>query len=356
MSKKLISIIVSCALVLSLALVGVIGVSAAIDTDGRYVPSKGVEETRKIYFLMPESWKSEKFNAADAGAYWWNGADACGSLDGTSVGAPWPGYKMQVENAENNIFYVDLPTDAPNIIFNNYLNGGERTEDPETGKVTFQFGEEQFKAAKQSVDVLCQYYSEGDNEHYDNLLDGEFWAKAQEALDGNDKSFFGDFADNFFEDPDWGISMNFNNMIYVTDPNNISVNEVSGKETYGGEFYFYYGLNEETGKYEYGSLPNYDMAKEAGLVQAVDKNAAPATPDQPTTTTPSGDNNTDSTKNTVPTAGQNPTSSANAVSTSDTATSTDNSAVQTGATTAAAVLAVLLVAGGAVLYTRKRFE
>ena len=61
-------------------------------------------------------------------------------------------------------------------------------------------------------------------------------------------------------------------------------------------------------------------------------------------------------KNTVPTAGQNPTSSANAVSTADTANSTDNSAVQTGATTAAAVLAVLLVAGGAVLYTRKRFE
>lgn len=355
MSKKLISIIVSCALVLSLALVGVIGVSAAIDTNGRYVPSEGVKETRKLYFLMPESWKSEKFNAADAGAYWWNGADACGSLDGTSVGAPWPGYKLQVENAENNIFYLDLPTDVANIIFNNYLNGGERTVDEETGKVTFQFGEEQFKAAKQTVDVLCQYYSEGDNEYYDNLLDGEFWAKAQEALDGNDKSFFGDFADNFFEDPEWGISMNFNNMIYVTDPNNTSVS-VTGKETYAGEFYFYYGLNEETGKYEYGSLPNYDMAKEAGLVQTLDKNVAPATPDEPTTTAPSSDNKTDSTKNTVPTAGQNPTSSANAVSTADTAKSTDNGTVQTGATTAAAVLAVLLVAGGAVLYTRKRFE
>ena len=101
-------------------------------------------------------------------------------------------------------------------------------------------------------------------------------------------------------------------------------------------------------------------AKEAGLVQTVDKNAAPATPDQAATTAPSSDkkddNKTDSTKNTVPTAGQNPTSSANAVSTADTANSTDNSAVQTGATTAAAVLAVLLVAGGAVLYTRKRFE
>ena len=135
MSKKLISIIVSCALVLSLALVGVIGVSAAIDTNGRYVPSEGVKETHKVYFLMPESWKSEKFNANDAGAYWWNGSDACNSLDGTSVGAAWPGYKMQVENAENNIFYLDLPTDVPNLDFNNYLNGGLRTEDAATGKV-----------------------------------------------------------------------------------------------------------------------------------------------------------------------------------------------------------------------------
>lgn len=157
MSKKLISIIVSCALVLSLALVGVIGVSAAIDTNGRYVPSEGVKETHKVYFLMPESWKSEKYNANDAGAYWWNGSDPCGSLDGTTVGPAWPGYKMQVENAENNIFYLDLPTDVPNIDFNNYLNGGERTVDEKTGKVTFQFGEEQFKAAKQTVDVLCQY-------------------------------------------------------------------------------------------------------------------------------------------------------------------------------------------------------
>ena len=86
MSKKAYIILMSCALVLSLALVGVIGVSAAIDTDGRYVPSEGVKETHKVYFLMPESWKSEKYNAHDAGAYWWNGSDPCGSLDGTSVG------------------------------------------------------------------------------------------------------------------------------------------------------------------------------------------------------------------------------------------------------------------------------
>lgn len=55
-----------------------------------------------------------------------------------------PGYKMQVENAENNIFYLDLPTDVPNLDFNNYLNGGLRTEEPATGKVTYEFSEEQF--------------------------------------------------------------------------------------------------------------------------------------------------------------------------------------------------------------------
>ena len=81
MSKKLISIILSCVLVLSLALVGVIGVSAAVDKDGRYVPSESVKETNRVYFLMPESWKNEKYKAVEAGAYWWNGSDPCGSVD-----------------------------------------------------------------------------------------------------------------------------------------------------------------------------------------------------------------------------------------------------------------------------------
>ena len=152
MSKKLISIILSCVLVASLAVVGVVSVSAAIDNDGRYVPSKGVTETHRIYFCMPESWKSEKFNATDAGAYWWNGADACESKDGTVKGAPWPGYKMQVYDADANIFYVDLPADAPNIIFNNYLNGGEKTT-YKSGNVTYQFSKEQFEAAAQTKDM-----------------------------------------------------------------------------------------------------------------------------------------------------------------------------------------------------------
>jgi hypothetical protein len=356
MSKKLISIILSCVLVISLALVGVIGVSAAADTDGRYVPSESVKETNRVYFLMPESWKSEKFGATGAGAYWWNGSDPCGSVDGTSVGAAWPGYKMQVADADANLFYIDLPSDVPVIIFNNFLNGGERKKD-DAGNVSYEFGEEQFKAARQTVDTTCQYYSEGDDDYYDNMLDGTFWEKAQEAVEGNDKTFLGNFQKNFFMETEYdlGISMNFDNMVFIIDPNNTSVNEVSGKESYGGEFYFFYGKNEETGNYEYGGLPNYEQAKAEGVVKDIDKNA---TPDEPASkpTDPSNNNNNTNPTTTVPAPDQNATSATNAVSTSDTANNTDNNAVQTGATTAAAVLAVLLVAGGAVVYTRKRFE
>ena len=356
MSKKLISIILSCVLVISLALVGVIGVSAAADTDGRYVPSESVKETNRVYFLMPESWKSEKFGATGAGAYWWNGSDPCGSVDGTSVGAAWPGYKMQVADADANLFYIDLPSDVPVIIFNNFLNGGERKKD-DAGNVSYEFGEEQFKAARQTVDTTCQYYSEGDDDYYDNMLDGTFWEKAQEAVEGNDKTFLGNFQKNFFMETEYdlGISMNFDNMVFIIDPNNTSVNELSGKESYGGEFYFFYGKNEETGNYEYGGLPNYEQAKAEGVVMNIDKNA---TPDEPASkpTDPSNNNNNTNPTTTVPAPDQNATSATNAVSTSDTANNTDNNAVQTGATTAAAVLAVLLVAGGAVVYTRKRFE
>ena len=388
MSKKLISIILSCVLVASLAVVGVVSVSAAIDNDGRYVPSKGVTETHRIYFCMPESWKSEKFNATDAGAYWWNGADACESKDGTVKGAPWPGYKMQVYDADANIFYVDLPADAPNIIFNNYLNGGEKTTD-KSGNVTYQFSKEQFEAAAQTKDMTCQYYSAGDDDYYDNMLDGEFWTKAEEAVEGNDKSFLGNFKDNFFieTENELGISMTFDKMIFVIDPENYDVNELSGKLSYGGNFYFLYGKNAD-GKYEYGGLPDYEMAKENGVVHVLDKDAKPATPIQPNKPqvpddnnggnnnggnnnggNNNGGNNNGANNNgannnggntnptaTVPAPDKNATSSADSVSTSDTTPTSGNGAVQTGVATAAAALAVVLIAGGAVLYTRKRFE
>lgn len=68
MTKKIISMILSIAMVLSIAVVGITGVSAAVDSDGRYVPSEGVE-THRIYFAMPNSWKSAKYGADSAGIF-----------------------------------------------------------------------------------------------------------------------------------------------------------------------------------------------------------------------------------------------------------------------------------------------
>ena len=282
MTKKLISMLLSIAMVLSVAVVGISGVYAAIDSDGNYVPSEGTA-TKRLYFVMPESWKNEKFGADSAGIFWWRGTDACVSNGESSQAAPWPGYKMQVYDADANIFYIDIPSDVPAIIFNNYLNGGEREEDAETGKVTFEFGEEQFKAAMQTKDVYCDFYADGDNDYYDNMLDGEFWKKAEEAVEGDDKTFLGNFKDNFFIDTEYdlGISMTFDNMIFVIDPENYDVNELSGKVSYGGNFYFLYGKNAD-GKYEYGGLPNYEMAKENGVVSVLDKSVFPNPSVQPT--------------------------------------------------------------------------
>ena len=306
MTKKLISMLLSIAMVLSVAVVGISGVYAAIDNDGRYVPSKGVTETHRIYFFMPESWKSEEFNATEAGAYWWSGADACEAKDSSVHGAPWPGYKMQVYDADANIFYIDLPSDVPNIIFNNCLNGGEREEDAETGSVTYQYSKEQFEAAAQTKDMSCQFYSADDDDYYANMLDGEFWTKAQEAVEGNDKTFLGNFKDNFFIETEYdlGISMTFDNMIFVIDPENYDVNSLSGKVSYGGNFYFLYGKNAD-GKYEYGGLPNYEMAKDNGVVYVLDKPVFPNPTVQPTESYTSSVQPTDPSQDIQPSTGEN---------------------------------------------------
>ena len=85
---------------------------------------------------------------------------------------------MQVADAESNLYYVDLPTDVIAVIFNNALNGGERIVD-DYGNVTYEFSEGQFMAANQTADIISGSYSEGDDDYYDNMLDGEFWSKAK---------------------------------------------------------------------------------------------------------------------------------------------------------------------------------
>ena len=276
MTKKFISMLLSIAMVLSVAVVGISGVSAAVDSDGRYVPSEGVE-THRIYFAMPNSWKSAKYGADSAGIFWWNGSDTDGFVEGTERLA-WPGYKMQVVDTASNLYYIDIPENVNIIMFNNYIDGGMRKVDFTTGNYTYTYGKEKFDAAKQTKDLLCEFYSEGDSKLYDYLLNGEFWSKVKDAYYGKDKTFLGDFTDNFFENSDWEMSMNIDNMVYVVNPYDVENNSSSGKDCYGGEFFFYYGLNKDTGCYEYGGLPNYEMAKSKNLVYKIKDSSTPYDP------------------------------------------------------------------------------
>jgi len=277
MTKKLISMLLSIAMVLSVAVVGITGVSAAIDNDGRYVPNEETA-TKRLYFVMPELWKNEKFGGDTAGAFWWNGKDLDATIDSVSTGAVWPGYKMQVVDTASNLYYIDIPENVNIIMFNNYIDGGMRKVDFTTGNYTYTYGKEKFDAAKQTKDLLCEFYSEGDSKLYDYLLNGEFWSKVEDAYYGKDKTFLGDFTDNFFENSDWEMSMNIDNMVYVVNPYDVENNSSSGKDCYGGEFFFYYGLNKDTGCYEYGGLPNYEMAKSKNLVYKIKDSSTPYDP------------------------------------------------------------------------------
>lgn len=345
MSKKIISLLLAVVLAFSMITVAVISVSAAVDAEGRYVPSDQYKDnTNRLYFVMPEDWYYDEYGVTDAGAYWWGGPDCCGSIDGASVGATWPGYKMQVADKELSLYYIDLPFSDPDgltpIVFNNFLDGGTRTEDPDTKEVTYQYDEKRYLAATQTGNAVCSYYSPSDNAYYDSILDGTFWDLAQEAYDNGDDAFFGDHKDNFFMHPEWDLSMNFDKMVYITDPSRTSVN-FEGKKTYLGEWYFYYGDGL------YGALPSKEMAEKENLLYDM-KN--PATPDQPVPTAPQGTNPN------VPAPATDPTSSVNGTSTGDTAKA-DNTAIQTGATSMIIIaLTILAIAAGAVVCTRKKFE
>ncbi len=360
MSKKIISVVLAVVLAFSMIAVAAVSVSATLDDNGRYVPSCSIEETNRYYFWLPESWKSEKFGADSAGAYWWGGTDSCEEFGTEGGGAPWPGYKIQVADEKLGVYYLDCPKDVEMIVFNNFLNGGTREETEKgSGVYTYQLSEEQYFAAIQTIDTACNYYSEGDNDLYDNLLDGEFFALADEAVTGDDKTFLGNFVDNFFIEEEYGISMNFDNMICIPDLSHPIPNPLNGKDTYPTEWYFYYG----DGKY--GSLPVQEMAEaltteENPLVFDLNKPVVPATPDEDDNNNGNNGNNGNGGNGNVPAPATNPTSAsgpqAGNTATGDTVKA-DNNAIQTGAASMVVVaLTILAVAAGAVLFTRKRYE
>ena len=139
------------------------------------------------------SWYNEFNEAADgkhyAGFYMW---------DSTASPDAWPGYRMEIEDYEDSIFYIDIPGDdeVVNGIFNNGVDGGTDTTQPIY-----------YKAA-QTIDT-----------------------NMEGAYDGDYETLWGDTYNE----------MDFDGCIYVIDPNQVSINAFSQKQTCGANWYFYYG-------------------------------------------------------------------------------------------------------------------
>ena len=193
MSKKIISLMLAMALSASMVAVAAASVSADTDENGNYVPSEGTE-TYRYYFYMPQNWENEFTDTA--GAYWWEGTDACPT---------WQDMYKIAETEDKNIFCVDVPQDVTKLIFNNHVDGGEDADAP------------QYTKAAQTSDITCV-----------NEDEGEAWGYWPEE----DNDLYPE-----------GIR-NFDNMIYVIDEARIEINPLNQKQTCAGQWYYYYGNGE----------------------------------------------------------------------------------------------------------------
>ncbi len=159
------------------------------------------------------SWYNEFNQAADgkhyAGIYWW---------DSTAAPLAWPGYKMEIDDYDNCVYYAEIPGDdeITTAIFNNGVDGG-------TDK------------------TLPIYYEAAQS--IDNNMEG--------AYEGDYETLMGDTYNEF----------DFDGCIYVIDPDQVSINPLSGKQTCGGNWYFYYGN---------GCYGNYRTDDEENFVSAED--------------------------------------------------------------------------------------
>lgn len=239
MKKRLISFVLTLMLLVGTTLTGTVSVSAY---EGEYyepqpyVPSDEAKEvgTCRYFFLLPDEWKNEWTDSA--GAYWWDGTDPCGSLDGP---IKWPGYKMYQYSDEKvtmyagndkssgeavvtgTVWYLDVPADVYVIVFNNALDGGLPHYD--------NFDQERYSSAYLTVNISAEgIWPEDGNPNYP--------------------------GPNFIWDN--------NNMIYIIDPTKTSVTD-EGQHIFTGDWYFYHGgdkwdtqLNPIYGG-EYGEEPEY---------------------------------------------------------------------------------------------------
>ncbi len=375
-TKKIISIVLVLAVMLGVfTTIFSFSASAVLNEDGTYTPGKGVE-TNTYHFILPYKWHSQQRENEDfswlegkgyaAGIYWDEGTDACGP---NAKGPIWPGYKatyqpdMLSSDDPNFVasalffshFYVDIPKNVPSIIWNNYVDNSKIT-DGSASSVAYK---------TPIIGVGADHgYHEGDGTYYDSL-DG-FWDFVNNAWE-NDKDLLDENAE-CFEEGSNGLTMTFNNMVYVIEEEITS--DGGNSKVYKGEWYFLYHSGYGAGYY--GSWPTREMAKEqaakgngiyTNFVDAegpydLDSEDPTEEPTQDPTSAPTTQPPTNEpTKPTVqpktePT--HQPSTNSNS-STNSNAVTTNHSAVQTGSASYAVTLLILLVAvASVVLLIRKK--
>lgn len=233
--KKSLSLFLCVCLFASIAVVAAFPASANYGDElhrpivSEIVPSD--VETQTFYFYMPEAWRNEYNDAYDgvsldsckAGIYWWEGTANCETAENQNgTGHGWPGYVITETDPSNpNVYVVKVPKDVYQIIFNNTVDGGSDQEAPIYTK------------AIQTVNVGTEFYSPGEDGY-------DFYPEGNDGFDG---------------------------MIYVCNPNAIEINDYSGKETYKGVWFYYYGNGEyginkervEGEVYKDGKFPPYGL-------------------------------------------------------------------------------------------------
>lgn len=138
MSKKLISILLSVAMVVGVFTT--LPVASALETNSnstentetKYVTNLGgtytgpiKNKSKRYYFAMPKEWCT--FSNATACAYWWDGEDSC---------ADWQNsYEMRPTTINTDdgskVYYIDIDENITSIVFNNGIDLGQKSEDEE---------------------------------------------------------------------------------------------------------------------------------------------------------------------------------------------------------------------------------
>lgn len=147
MSKKVISIVLSAAMLVAMLCVGVGAVTASAD------------DTYTYYFLAADNYFKPEAGASNSsvGVYWWQPEEV----------APWPGIEMTAApEVGENVFKIEgVSPDTTTVIFNAFVDAGNPA-DPELAAVAHQT----LNINTEGYDADCPYDETVETENFNNWI------------------------------------------------------------------------------------------------------------------------------------------------------------------------------------------